>query len=77
MSMIPEKANNWDHPEETEGFYWKSVELPASQKGMRIQAGVYGQKIELAFGQVILTLLNQNFKLINDNVIDGVQKYES
>jgi hypothetical protein len=45
MSMMPEKANNWDHPEETEGFYWESVELPAGQKGMRIQAGEYGQKV--------------------------------
>lgn len=32
MSMMPEKANNWGQPEETEGFYWEPVDLPQVKK---------------------------------------------
>ena len=71
IEMMPSRSNCLDGTLESDGFYWKNVELPNGEPGKLVVSGDYGRKIEASFRSAIKAILDSGVNLIVDNVVDG------
>lgn len=71
IGMMPSHLNNWEGGKADEGFWWKSAYDGDDNLLQHIQLGPYARKISQLLKSIVITMLDNGFNVIIDEVCVG------
>ncbi len=71
IGMMPDKLNNWEGGEASEGFSWTKSVDETGQSVYEIQMGPFAKKISQTLKEIVLTLVKMDHFVIIDDVAFG------